>query len=85
MKKSFGKAIRAELPLQLIHLDIYGLMNMKTRHGASYFINFTDDFTHVGHVYVTSHKFEETICFKKYVNLVRNQLDKRLIKALRID
>lgn len=30
IRKLFGKAIRVELPLQIINLDIYGLMNVKT-------------------------------------------------------
>jgi len=42
---SFGKAKRASSPLQLIYLDIYGLMNVRARHGANYFIIFIDHFT----------------------------------------
>ena len=32
----FGKAKRATLPLELIHSDICGLMNIRARHGAQY-------------------------------------------------
>ena len=32
--KPFGKASRASSPLELIHSDIYGPMNVKARHGA---------------------------------------------------
>ena len=42
-KKPFGKGIRAKFPLQLIHYDICGLMSIKARHGASYFITFIDE------------------------------------------
>ena len=47
-RKPFGKGTRAEYPLQLIHSDI---LNVKSRHGASYFITFIDDFTQYGHVF----------------------------------
>jgi len=46
----FSKAKRASSPLQLIHLDICGLMNMRARHGENYFITFIDDFTLFDHV-----------------------------------
>ena len=48
----FGKAKRAISPLQLIHSDICGPLNMRARHGADYFITFIDDFTRFGHVYL---------------------------------
>ena len=46
-RKPFGKGKRIDYPLQLIHSDIYGPMNVRARHGASYFIAFIDDFTPV--------------------------------------
>ena len=84
IRKPFGKATRAEYPLQLIHSDICGPMNVRARHGASYFITFTDDYTRFGHVYLISHKSEALECFRRYVTLVENQLDKT-IKCLRTD
>ena len=42
---SFNKAKRASSPLQLIHLDICGPMNVRARHERNYFITFIDDFT----------------------------------------
>ena len=59
-------------------------MNVRARHGGSYFITFIDDFTRYGHVYLISHKSEALDCFRRYVSLVENQLDKS-IKALRTD
>ena len=44
IRKPFGKAVKAELPLQLIHSDICGPMNVRAKHGASYFITFIDDY-----------------------------------------
>ena len=37
-RKPFGKVVRATQPLELIHSDICGPMNVKSRHGASYFL-----------------------------------------------
>ena len=83
-RKPFGKAKRAEFPLQLIHSDICGPMNVRTRSGALYFITFIDDFTRFCYVYLISYKSEALECFKRYLNEVENQLDKS-IKALRTD
>ena len=44
-KKPFRKGTRAKTPLQLIHSDIYGPMNVKSKHGVIYFITFIDNFT----------------------------------------
>nr|XP_009783587.1 PREDICTED: uncharacterized protein LOC104232161 [Nicotiana sylvestris] len=59
-------------------------MNIRARHGAIYFITFIDDFTRYGYVYLISHKSEALSCFVKFMNLVENQLDRK-IKALRTD
>ena len=56
----------------------------RARHDALYFITFIDDFTCYDHVYLISHKSEVLDCFKHYINLVENQLDKK-IKTLRRD
>ena len=71
---------RAELPLQLIHSDICGPMNVRARHGASYFITFIDDYTRYGHVYLISLKSQALDCFIQYINEVENQLDKKKSK-----
>ena len=57
---------------------------MRARHGAGYFITFIDDFTRFGHVYLISHKSDALDCFKRYTNLVKNQLNVK-IKTLRTD
>jgi hypothetical protein len=80
----FGKAKRASSPLQLIHSDICGPMNVRERHERNYFIIFIDDFTRFGHVYLISYKSEALDCFIRYTNLVENKLSTK-IKALRSD
>ncbi|WCJ29450.1 Retrovirus-related Pol polyprotein from transposon TNT 1-94 [Euphorbia peplus] len=83
-RKPFGKGTRAELPLQLIHSDVCGPMNVRARHGAYNFITFIDDCTMYGQIYLMAHKSEALGCFRKFMNLVENQLDRK-IKVLRTD
>ncbi len=59
-------------------------MNVRARHGAYYFITFIDDYTRYGYIYLISHKSQALGCFKTFMNLAENQLDKK-IKALRTD
>lgn len=47
-KQPFGE-------LQLIHSKICGLLNIRARHGADYFITIMNDFIHFGVVYLISH------------------------------
>ena len=64
-KKPFGKGTKAESSLQIIQSDICGLISVRARHSASYFIIFIDNYSHFGHVYLISHKSEASDCFKK--------------------
>lgn len=59
-------------------------MNVRARHGASYFITFIDDFTRYSYVYLISHKSEALKCFRRYLNMVENQIDRK-VKTLRTD
>jgi hypothetical protein len=59
-------------------------MNVRARHGGRYFITFIDDYIRYDHVCLISHKSEALACFKKFIILVENQLDRK-IKALRTD
>jgi transposase InsO family protein len=83
-RKPFGKAVRTTQPLELIHSDICGPMNVKARHGASYFLTFIDDYTRYGYVQLIAHRYEALDCFKRFVAEVENQHEKSL-KALRTD
>ena len=77
-KKTFEKGTKAQTPLQLIHFDIYSPISVKSRHDALYFITFINDLTYYGHVSLISYKLEALDCFKRYINLVKNQLDKKI-------
>ena len=87
IRKPFEKTIRAQIPLQLVHSDICGPMNVRAKHGTSYFITIIDDFTRFGYVYLISHKYDALGCFRNFLNLIENQKDVRLkaLKALRTD
>jgi transposase InsO family protein len=83
-RKPFRTGTRSEFPLQLIHSDICEPINVRERYGGRYFICFIDDYTRYSHVYLISHKSETLACFKKFIILVENQLDRK-VKALRTD
>jgi len=72
-RKPFGKTKRADqFPLQLIHSDICGPINVRARFCATYFITLNDNFTCFGSVYLISPKVEEHECFKTYTSKVKN-------------
>nr|GEX71387.1 retrotransposon protein, putative, Ty1-copia subclass [Tanacetum cinerariifolium] len=63
----FGKITRKSFPhrperatdlLGIIHTDVCGPLRHVSRQGASYFITFTDDYSHYGYVYLLKHKHE---------------------------
>ena len=74
-RKSFGKAHRASAPLDLIHSDICGPLNVRNRTNKPYFITFIDDYSRYGHIYLISHKSEALRCFEAYLNEVENKLE----------
>ena len=63
-RKLFRKATRASFPLQLIHSNICGPMNVRARHEGFYFITFIDDYTRYDHVYLISYKSKALDCFR---------------------
>ena len=79
-----GKDIRASQPLELIHSDVYGPMNVNDRGGYEYFVTFIDDYSRYGYVYLMHHKSDTFEKFKEYRAEVENQLGKT-IKTLRSD
>nr|GEV43584.1 hypothetical protein [Tanacetum cinerariifolium] len=70
--------------LEIIHTDVFGPLRQVSRQGASYFITFTDDYSHYGYVYLLKHKHEVFETFKVFKNEVKNVLGKT-IKPLRSD
>ena len=80
-RKSFGKAIKASIPLQLIYSNICGPMNMKASHCTTYFITIIDYFTYYNHVYLIFYKLEALECFRWFMRLVEIKL-KEILRFL---
>ncbi|GKD21889.1 retrotransposon protein, putative, ty1-copia subclass [Tanacetum coccineum] len=84
-RKSFPhRPERATDLLGIIHTDVCGPLRHVSKQGASYFITFTDDYSHYGYVYLLKHKHKVFETFKVFKNEVENQLGK-IIKAFRSD
>ena len=84
-KRSFTiNGFRAKVPLELVHSDLCGPMNVKAQAGYKYFISFIYDYSRYGHVYLMHHKFDSLEKFKEYKAKVENKLEKT-IKILRSD
>nr|GEZ95912.1 hypothetical protein [Tanacetum cinerariifolium] len=73
---------RAKDLLGLIHTNVCGPFKIMSRQGASYFVTFTNAFSHYGYVYLLKHKHEVFETFKVFQKEVENQLGKT-IKSLR--
>ncbi|KAA0062799.1 gag/pol protein [Cucumis melo var. makuwa] len=76
------KGHRAKEPLELVHSDLCGPMNVKARGGFEYFITFTDDYSRYGYVYLMQHKFEVLEKFKEYKAEVENALMQTAVNIL---
>ena len=75
-QKPFGKVMRATQPLELIHSDICGPMNIKAHHSGSYFLTFIDDYMRYGYVQLIAHHYKALDCFKRFVAKVENNMKK---------
>ena len=59
-------------PLELIHSDVCGPMNIDSIGGSKYILTFTDDYTRYVTVYFLKNKSEVYEKFQEYVNMVEN-------------
>jgi len=82
--KPFNKAMRASSPLQLIHSNICGPMNVKAHHGAINFITLINDYPQYEYMHLLSHRYEALDVLKCFVAKVGTQLERR-VKILRTD
>ena len=84
-KRPFSaKGNRATEPLELIHSDLCGPMNVKARGGYEYYVSFIDDYSRYGYIYLLQFKSETLEKFKEFKAEVEKQLGKS-IKTLRSD
>ena len=84
-KRPFSaKGERSKEPLQLIHSDVCGPLNVQARGGYEYFVTFIDDYSRYGYVYLMQKKSETFGKFKEFRAEAEKQLGKT-IKTLRSD
>ena len=79
-KKSMN---RVSKPLELIHTDLCGPINVDSIGGSKYMVTFTDDYSRYITVYFMTSKSEVLSKFKEYVNMVENSTGQQ-IKRLSI-
>ena len=64
-KRQFmAKGNHAAEPLELVHTDVCGPMNISAIGGYEYFITFTDDYSRHGYIYLMRQKSEAFENFK---------------------
>ena len=61
-----GTMHRATDLLEIIHTDVCGSMSIKARGKYRYFLNFTDDLSRYGYVYLMKHKSKTFEKFKGF-------------------
>ena len=75
---------RASQPLELVHSDVCGLMQVTTGGGNIYFLTFIDDYTRMCWVFFLTHKSSIFSVFKRFKAMVKLQSGFQ-IKKLRLD
>ena len=79
-----AKGYRATKPLELVHTDVCGPINVQARGGYEYFVTFTDDYSRYGYIYLMRQKSETFTKFREYKAEAEKQLGLH-IKELRSD
>ena len=85
-KKSMN---RASIPLELVHTDLCGPMQVPSHGGSKYVLTFTDDYSRYTTVYFLKNKSDTILKFKEYVKLMETYSGQKVknlnIKTLRSD
>ena len=90
-KTSFPKKSlnRARKPLEIVHTDLCGPMQVPSHGGSRYVLTFTDDYSRYTTVYFLQYKSDTLNKFKDYISLMENtsghKVRKLNIKTLRSD
>uniref|UniRef100_A0AAV1U517 Polyprotein n=1 Tax=Peronospora matthiolae TaxID=2874970 RepID=A0AAV1U517_9STRA len=86
--KTFPKSpyghVKTKEVLQLVHSDVMGPMESKSRGGSRFVVTFIDDYSRYIVAYYIENKSEVTDRFIEYKALMENQLSKK-IKCIRTD
>lgn len=73
-----------EKPLELVHSDVFGPVEVSSLGGAKFFVTFLDDYTRKVWIYLMANKSEVFSKFKVFKALFENQRSHK-IKCLKID
>ena len=68
-----GQAWRASYPIQLVHYDICGPMQIQIIGKNSYFLTFINDCIRMCWIYFLTSKDQNLKCFKEFKTHVKNQ------------
>ena len=80
IKRSFSaKGFRAKEPLELVHSNVCGPLNVQARGGYEYFVTFIDDYSRYEYVYLMQRKSETFGKFKEFLTEAERQLGKSLL------
>nr|GEZ21429.1 putative ribonuclease H-like domain-containing protein [Tanacetum cinerariifolium] len=71
-------------PLQLLHMDLFVATSIRSIDHKYYYLVITDDYSRFCWVLFLAHKDETYPILKDFINLVENQLNKK-VKAIRCD
>ncbi|GJS46001.1 putative ribonuclease H-like domain-containing protein [Tanacetum coccineum] len=71
-------------PLQLLHMNLFGPTSIRSIDHKYYCLMITDDYSKFCWVFFLEHKDETYPILKDFINLVENQLNKK-VKAIRCD
>nr|GEV75208.1 putative ribonuclease H-like domain-containing protein [Tanacetum cinerariifolium] len=71
-------------PLQLLHMDLFGPTSIRSIYHKYYCLVITDEYSRFCWVFFLEHKDETYLILKDFINLIENQLNKK-VKAMRCD
>ena len=69
---------RAEKPLELVHSDLCGPMQVESTGGSRYMLTFIDDYSRYTEVYFLKNKSDVFLKFKEYTSLMENATGNQL-------
>jgi hypothetical protein len=75
---------RSKEILNLIHLDVYGLMPVRYLGGSLYYVIFIDDYSRKTWIYLLKTKYKVFSKFQEFKAKIENLMNKK-IKTLRTD
>lgn len=75
-----GTRDRAKQPLELVHSDICGPMNVPTHDDKNYFSKFIDDYSHNTALFLMSTKDELYDCFLQYKSMAESHFGRKIFR-----